>query len=47
MEVLLCCHKCKEKKAKIGPLCQAASRSALRFIFGSLKGMTESDVVLG
>lgn len=47
MKVLLCCHKCKEKEDKIGPLYQAGSRSALRFIFGPLKGMTESSVVLG
>lgn len=47
MKVLLCCHKCKEKEDKIEPLYQAGSRSALRFIFGLLKGMTESTVALG
>lgn len=47
MKILLCCHKCKEKEDKIGPLYQAGSRSALRFIFSPLKGMTESSVVLG
>ena len=47
MKVLLCCHKCKVKEDKIGPLYQAVSRSALRFIFGPLKGMTQSSVVLG
>lgn len=47
MKVLLCCHKCKEKEVKIGPSCQATSRSALKFIFGPVKGMTESSVLLG
>lgn len=41
MKVLLCCHKCKEKD-KIRPLYQPGFRSILRFIFVSLKGMTES-----
>lgn len=47
VKVFLCCHKYKEKEVKIGPLCQVTSRSALRFIFGPLKEMTGSGVVLG